>query len=97
MPAIEDAFHRLQAALSRLEAVVARRIEADTARGDHETELALMDEDRARLAAELDRASARLARMNAVTDDVERKIGRAIDTVESVVARRDGAARPGVR
>lgn len=94
MSVIEDAFQQLHAALSRLEAVVARRVETDAARGDRETELALMDEDRARLAAELDRASARLARMNVVTDDVERKIGRAIDTVESVVGRRGGGARP---
>ncbi len=93
MPVIEEAYQHLEAALARLETVVARRIETDAARSDRETELALMDEDRARLAAELDRASARLTQMNAVTGDVEHRLGRAIEAVESVVAQRNGPAR----
>ena len=87
MALIEEAFARLDTVLAHLEAAVARRVEADAARGDHDIELALMDEDRTRLAAELDSASAQLARMTAVTGDVERRIERAIDTVEGALGR----------
>ena len=91
MPLVEDALQRLNAALSRLEAAVARRMDAEASQGDRDIELALMEEDRARLAAELDAASARLARVTAATGDVGRRLERAIDTVEGVL---DRAGRP---
>ncbi|GEP00133.1 DUF4164 family protein [Methylobacterium haplocladii] len=94
MAVIEDAWRRLDLAMVRLEAAVTRRVEAEAARADRDVELALMDEDRARLAAELDAASAQLARMASVTGDVERRLGRAIDTVETVLDRRP-PPRPG--
>ncbi|GEP11398.1 DUF4164 domain-containing protein [Methylobacterium gnaphalii] len=88
MSLVEDALRRLDLAMVRLEAAVTRRVEADEARADRDIELALMDEDRARLAAELDAASAQLARMANVTGEVERRIDRAIDTVSTVLDRR---------
>ena len=91
MTLVEDAFQRLNTALARLEASVGRRVEAEASRGDREIELALMEEDRARLAAELDAASARLARVTAATGDVGLRLERAIDTVEGVL---DRAGRP---
>lgn len=78
---------RLEAALARLEAVVTERFQAERAPGEVETELALMGEDRARLAAELDAASARLAAVEAATDDVSHRLGRAISAVEGVLTR----------
>ena len=87
MASIDDAFGRLDAALAMIEAAVARRLEADEARGDRETELALMEEDRMRLAAALDAASERLARVTAATGDVDERIDRAIVTVEGVLDR----------
>lgn len=91
MSLVDDAFQRLDVALAMLEGAVARRVEAEAARGDHEIELSLMEEDRARLAAELDVASARLAQVTATTGDVGRRLARAIDTVESVL---DRSGRP---
>ena len=88
MASIDEAFHELDAALTRLEAAVTRRVEAERARGDRDVELALMAEDRARLAAELDAAGARLARMTAATGDVAHRIDRAIGTVAGVLAER---------
>ena len=88
MASIDDAMARLDAAMALLEASVTRRLEADDKSGDRETELALMQEDRARLADELDAASARLARMTATTDDVERRLDRVIGTVQGVLHRR---------
>ena len=95
MAEIATAMRRLETALSRLEAAVALRVEADAGRGDRETELALMDEDRARLAEALDAASAQLAQMNIVTEDVDRRIERAMGTVEQVLQRRASATTNG--
>ncbi|MCJ2119133.1 DUF4164 domain-containing protein [Methylobacterium sp. J-001] len=84
---IDDAFARLDAALARLDAVVARRLEADAAPDDRDAELALMDEDRARLAAALDAASAHLADVEATTGVVGQRLDRAIETVQGVLGR----------
>lgn len=88
MASIDDAMARLDTAMALLEASVTRRLEADDKSSDRETELALMQEDRARLADELDAASARLARMTATTDDVEHRLDRVIGTVQGVLHRR---------
>ena len=83
--AIDDAFGRLDAALSRLDAVVARRLEAEAEPDDRDAELALMDQDRARLAAALDAASAHLADVEATTGAVGNRLDRAIETVKGVL------------
>ncbi|MDB5646025.1 MAG: hypothetical protein JWQ05_1694 [Methylobacterium sp.] len=83
---IDDALRRLETVLSRLEGAVAHRFEAERDPSDLETELALMGEDRARLAAELDAASARLVEVEATSRDVGQRLGRAIATVEGVLA-----------
>jgi hypothetical protein len=51
-----------------------------------------MQDDRARLAVELDGALARLARMEAATQDVGRRVKRAAAVVREVVARADQPA-----
>ncbi|TXN44072.1 DUF4164 family protein [Methylobacterium sp. WL7] len=86
---IDAAFARLDAALSRLDAVVARRLEAEAEAepDDRDAELALMDEDRARLAAALDAASAHLADVEATTGLVGQRLDRAIQTVQGVLGR----------
>lgn len=89
-----DALHRLDAALGALEAAVARRLEADADPDDVEAERAIMAEDRARLAAALDAASARLATVEAAADAVGRRLDRAIGTVEGVLARPAGDPSP---
>ena len=72
-------------ALTLLEAAVARRLDAGE-RGDRDAELALMNEDRARLAAELDAASARLAHVEAAAGEVGLRLDRAIGAVERVLS-----------
>ncbi|SFL60872.1 DUF4164 domain-containing protein [Methylorubrum salsuginis] len=88
---LEEAIGRLDAALALLETAVARRLEAERSRGDRETEFALLEEDRARLAAELDAAGARLARMNVTTGEVGRRLDRAIETVKDVLSGPSGS------
>jgi hypothetical protein len=88
---LEEAISRLDAALALLENAVARRLEAERSRGDRDTEFALLEEDRARLAAELDAAGARLARMNITTGEVGRRLDRAIETVKDVLSGPSGS------
>jgi hypothetical protein len=83
---LDDAFKRLDGALSLLEASVSRRLEADRRKGSLETELQLMQDDRARLAEELDGALTRLQRFEVATDDVSRRVQLAIIAVQSVLA-----------
>ena len=84
---IDDALERLDIALLRLEAAVGRRLESDAEPDDRDAELAIMDEDRARLAAALDAASARLAEMEVTTNAVGHRLDRAIGTVEELLGR----------
>ena len=88
-PNLDDAMKRLEKALGLLEASVSRRLEADRRRGDLETELQLMQDDRSRLAVELDGAVTRLHRFEAATDDVSRRVREAIGAVQSVLAQAD--------
>jgi len=82
---LDDAMKRLEIALGLLEASVSRRLEADKRRGDLETELQLMQDDRARLAVELDGAVTRLHRYEAAADDVSRRVRQAIGAVQTVL------------
>ena len=85
-PTLDEAMKRLDMALGLLEASVSRRLEAERRRGGLETELQLMQDDRARLAVELDGALTRLHRFEAATDDVSRRVRQAIGAVETILA-----------
>src|SRR4051794_35987032 len=92
MPAsLEDALERLEGALGLLEAAVSRRLEVERRRGDLETELQLMQDDRARLAVELDGATARLNRNEAAARDVGERVQRAVVSIQDVLAHIDHA------
>jgi hypothetical protein len=84
-PLIDEAIARLRSSLSVLEAAAARRAESDRSKSTLETELALMQDDRARLAVELDGALARANRLDTTTDELSRRIERAIGSVRSVI------------
>ncbi len=88
---LDDALKRLDGALDLLEASVARRLDAERRRGDLETELQIMQDDRSRLAVELDAALARLHRVEAAADDVGERIQRAMGAVRDVLAQADPA------
>ncbi|HZH10394.1 MAG TPA: DUF4164 domain-containing protein [Microvirga sp.] len=83
---LDDAMKRLDVALGLLEASVSRRLDAEKRKGSLETELQLMQEDRSRLAEDLDGALTRLHRYEAATDDVSRRVQLAILAVRSVLA-----------
>ena len=83
---LDDAMKRLESALGLLEASVSRRLDADRRRVDLETELQIMQDDRARLAVELDGALTRLHRSEAAVEDVSERVRRAIGAIEEVLA-----------
>ena len=92
---LEEALKRLNGALGQLELAVARRLDAEHRRGDVDTELQIMQDDRARLAGELDGALARLDRMEAATQDVSRRVSRAAAVVRDVLERAGAGAAGG--
>lgn len=83
---LDAALKRLAAALDQLEAAAARRAEADAARADLEEELAIMQDDRSRLAVELDGAIARTKSLQNANAEVSRRIERASATLRSVLS-----------
>jgi predicted nucleic acid-binding Zn-ribbon protein len=87
---LDEAMRRLDGALGLLEAAVTRRLEAERRRGDLETELQIMQDDRARLAVELDGTVTRLHRFEAAANDVGRRVERAAGTIREVLARAEG-------
>ena len=89
---LDDAIRRLDAALGLLEASASRRLHGEHRRGDLETELQIMQDDRARLAMELDSAAARLNRVEAATADVTSRVRRAVGALHEVIARTEAAA-----
>lgn len=88
---MEEAAKRLEVALGLLEAAVRRKLDGERRRGDLETELQIMQDDRARLAVDLDGTVARLSRMETAADEVGRRVARAIGAIEDVLARAEPA------
>ncbi len=76
---------RLGSALDQLEAAAARRAQADAARGNLEDELAVMQDDRARLALELDAALARERGLAIANAEVARRLDRVEGTIKAVL------------
>jgi predicted nucleic acid-binding Zn-ribbon protein len=91
---LDNALARLDGALGQLEAAARRRIEAERGRAHLETELTLMQDDRARLASELDGAMARVAQVEGAAREVEQRLERAMNVVGAVVARAQDHSHP---
>jgi len=84
-PAIRQSLMRLRAAVDALEQAEARRRANQRQTGPIETELALMQDDRARLATELDAALARSNRVENLAEDLTRRVDAAMTTVRAVL------------
>jgi hypothetical protein len=90
-PELEAAIRRLTAAVGQLEAAAAASPALATPRRDLETELQLMQDDRARLSVELEGATARLNQVEAASEHVGRRVQAAIGHVSEVLARAETA------
>ena len=86
MMTIETATKRLQNALDALEAALQRRIDGETGEAALAQQIHTLDNDRARLAAELDGVTARSRKLEAANRDIAQRLDHAIATIKSVVA-----------
>jgi hypothetical protein len=84
---LEPSLMRLRAALDRLEAVVERRLRIEARRADADEEFALMQDDRSRLAVELDSALDRNRALSAANAAAEEMLARAGAAIEDILRR----------
>ncbi|QGM45596.1 DUF4164 family protein [Methylocystis heyeri] len=84
-PGLGAALSRLGKALEALELAVAKRLEDEMTLADLEEELAVMQDDRSRLALDLDAALARAITVEKNRDEVVRRIDRASASVAAVL------------
>jgi hypothetical protein len=84
-PAITQALGQLRTAVAALESVVARRSQDDRSVETLKKELAVMQDDRAQIAFDLDAALAKAARLDAVTGELGRRVDRATGLVREVL------------
>lgn len=82
---IDKALARLSSALERLETATARRLENELSLADLEEELAVMQDDRSRLALELDSELAKANALEKARDDVLRRLERASEGIKTVL------------
>ena len=82
---IDTATKRLALALDALEAAVERRSEADRGEQAKGAQLHALGSDRARLAAELDEATARSREIEAANREIARRIDVAMDGIRAVI------------
>jgi chromosome segregation ATPase len=83
---LDAALKRLATALDRLDAASERRAKADALRANLEEELAIMQDDRSRLAVELDGAIARSKSLELANDEVARRLNSASAEIRAVLA-----------
>jgi chromosome segregation ATPase len=87
---LDASLKRLRAAVDSLESAIERRTRLDASRTDAADEFALMQDDRARLATELDAALDRCKALETANDGAGKRIASASATIENVL-RRAGA------
>ena len=84
-PAITQALGQLRNAVTALEGAVARRAQDDRSVETLKKELAVMQDDRAQIALDLDGALAKAARLDAITGELGRRVDRATTLVREVM------------
>ena len=84
-PVIAQALAQLRASVTALETVLARREGGDLSLGKLKTELTLVQDDRVRLANDLDAALARLGRYDQISGDLEKRINRAMGALHQAL------------
>ena len=86
---IEIARRRLALALDALEAAAERRSEADRGAESLANQVQALGGDRARLASELDEATARSRALEAANREVAQRIDQAIETIRGLLESTD--------
>ncbi len=91
---IESPLKRLRAALDTLEAAIERRARIEATRGDAQEELALMQDDRSRLAVELDGALEHNRVLLSANAEAAKRLEAAGAAIKSVLASAGEDAAP---
>jgi chromosome segregation ATPase len=92
---LEMPLKRLATALDHLEAAAERRAEADSRRGDLEEELVVMQDDRSRLANELDGVMARARKLEEANAEVAQRLAATGAAIRSMLGQPDAAEPQG--
>ena len=82
---IESAARRLQSALEALDGAVGRRLDRDQGQAALASQVHAFDVDRARLAAELDDATAHARALETTNRDVAQRLDEAIATIRAII------------
>jgi hypothetical protein len=90
--ALEKSLRRLAAAVDSLERAAERRMRHDEARVNADEEYALMQDDRSRLAVELDAALDRSRTLEAANAEAGARLAHAAEAIGAIVERMDPAA-----
>ena len=83
---LDAAIKRLASALDHLDAAVERRVDVERVRSDLSEEYAVMQDDRARLAVELDGILARSQKIEHAAREAGKKLERASSTIRDVLS-----------
>ena len=83
---LEEALRSLKGALEKLAAAAERHARAESLRANHEEELAIMQDDRARLGVEFDGAAARVKALELANDEVQRRLDHAGAEIRAILA-----------
>ena len=81
----EPSLRRMRAAIDLLEAALERRARRDASRRDADEELALMQDDRARLAVELDGALDRARALEAANAEAAKRLAQASAALDQLI------------
>lgn len=92
---LDAALARLTTALDQLERTVAVRLDDDLSSAELEEELAIMQDDRGRLALDLDDALARVSALEKARDEVLRRLDNAGTGVAAALEAASSAVRRG--
>jgi hypothetical protein len=88
----DEAIGRMRQAIDRLETAIDIRRRHDARRADSDEEFTLMQDDRARLAVELDGALAENRALAAANTAAASVISRAVKTIEDLLGRSEDVA-----
>jgi Domain of unknown function (DUF4164) len=91
---IEMSLKRLASAVDSLELAADRRMRHDDARATEQEEFALMQDDRSRLAVELDAAADRSRTLESANSEAAKRLARAAETIERILGRLEPEAKP---
>ena len=85
--AVEKSLKRLASAIDAVELAADRRMRHDDARVTEQEEYALMQDDRSRLAVELDAAADRSRKLESANSEAAKRLAHAAQAIERVLGR----------